>query len=70
LRMQKTVEGLSIAAISYYVVSLVLYLAKAAQAAGVPIKPEIAAGISIPFVIFIVWRLVRRIHKHLNKELS
>ncbi len=70
LRMQKTVEGLSIAAISYYVVSLVLYLAKAAQGAGFPVKPEIAAGISIPFVIFAVWRLVRRIHKRLNKELT
>ena len=70
LRMQKTVEGLSIAAISYYVVSLVLYMAKAAQAAGFPVKPEVAAGISIPFVIFAVWRLVRRIHKRLNKELT
>lgn len=70
LRMQKTVEGLSIAAISYYVVSLVLYVAKAAQEAGFPVKPEVAAGLSIPFVIFVVWRLVRRIHKQLNKELT
>jgi uncharacterized membrane-anchored protein len=70
LRMQKTVEGLSIAAISYYVVSLVLYLAKAAQAAGLPIKPEVAAGVSIPFVIFAVWRLVGRIRNRLNKELT
>jgi uncharacterized membrane-anchored protein len=69
LRLQSTVEGLSIAAISYYVVSLVLYLAKATQAAGVNVKPEVAAGVSIPFVIFLVWLLVRRIHKRLNKDL-
>jgi uncharacterized membrane-anchored protein len=70
LRLQSTVEGLSIAAISYYVVSLLLYVAKSAQAAGLPVKPEVAAGLSIPFVIFIVWRLVRRIHKSLHKDLS
>lgn len=69
LRLQSTVEGLSIAAISYYVVSLILYLAKSAQAAGLPVKPEVATGISIPFVIFVVWRLVRRIHKRLHKDL-
>lgn len=70
LRLQSTVEGLSIAAISYYVVSLILYLAKSVQAAGVAVKPEVVAGLSIPFVIFAVWRLVRRIHKHIHKGLS
>jgi uncharacterized membrane-anchored protein len=70
LRLQSTVEGLSIAAISYYVVSLLLYVAKSAQAAGLPVKPEVAVGLSIPFVIFIVWRVVRRIHTSLRKDLS
>ncbi|MBS4020177.1 MAG: DUF3422 domain-containing protein [Dechloromonas sp.] len=66
LRLQSTVEGLSIAAISYYVVSLLLYAAKAAKAAGVPIQPELAIGATIPLVLWGVWRLTRRIHNRLQ----
>ena len=51
LRLQQTVEGLSIAAITYYVVGIVGYGAKALQSAGVPIHPEVAVGIAIPIVI-------------------
>lgn len=66
LQLQSTVEGLSIAAISYYVVSLVLYAAKAAKAAGVSIQPELAAGASIPLVLWGVAWVTRRIHKRLR----
>lgn len=66
LRLQSTVEGLSIAAISYYVVSLLVYGGKALKAAGVPINPEIAAGALIPLVLWGVWRTTRRIHARLH----
>lgn len=68
LQLQSTVEGLSIAAISYYVISLLLYLAKAAKAAGLPIQPEIAAGVLIPPVLWGVWRLTQRIHSRLSAK--
>ena len=48
LKLQTTVEGLSIAAISYYVASLLLYAAKALNAVGVPIQPEMAVGAAVP----------------------
>ena len=67
LRLQSTVEGLSIAAISYYVVSLVLYGAKALKLAGVPIQPELAAGLMIPLVLWGVWKTVQRIHDKLHQ---
>ncbi len=66
LRLQSTVEGLSIAAISYYVVSLLLYGAKALKSAGVPLHPEMAAGALIPLVLWAVWRTTRRIHQKLH----
>lgn len=66
LRLQSTVEGLSIAAISYYVVSLVLYAAKAAQKLGLPWPPELVAGLSIPWVLWGVWQTVRRIHARIH----
>jgi uncharacterized membrane-anchored protein len=56
LRLQATVEGLSIAAISYYVVSLLLYVGKAVNGLGYAFNPEIAVGLSIPLVVWLVWR--------------
>lgn len=66
LRLQSTVEGLSIAAISYYVVSLILYVGKAGKAAGLPVHPELAAGAMIPLVLWAVWRTTRKIHEKLH----
>lgn len=68
LRLQSTVEGLSIAAISYYVVSLLLYGIKAAKAAGLPVNAEIATGALIPLVLWTVWRTIRRIHERLHAD--
>jgi uncharacterized membrane-anchored protein len=66
LRLQSTVEGLSIAAISYYVISLVLYLGKAGKAAGLPVDPEMLAGAAIPLVLWGVWRTTKKIHEKLH----
>ena len=68
LRLQSTVEGLSIAAISYYVISLLLYGGKALKSAGVPVNPEIAAGALVPVVLWVVWRTTRRIHAKLRVD--
>ena len=67
LQLQTTVEGLSIAAISYYVISLLLYVGKGAKAAGLPVHPEIATGALVPLVLWGVWRTTRRIHARLNR---
>lgn len=63
LRLQQTVEGLSVAAISYYVVSLLGYVYKAMKGGGAPINPDIAMGVSAPFVLLAMWWVVRRIRK-------
>lgn len=64
LRMQATVEGLSLAAITYYVVSLLAYGFKAMHHEGwLPISPELAAGAAIPMVLAGVWWTTRRIHR-------
>ena len=68
LRLQSTVEGLSIAAISYYVISLLLYLAKAGKAVGLPLHPELAAGALVPLVLWAVWRTTQRIHARLHSD--
>ena len=68
LRLQQTVEVLSIAAITYYVVGLVGYAAKALKEAGVHLSVEIVTGASIPFVVLAIWLAVRRVRKHLGVE--
>lgn len=63
LRLQETLEGLSTAAITYYTVNLIGYLATAGQAMGWPIRPELAIGLSIPVVgaaTILGVRLIRR----------
>jgi uncharacterized membrane-anchored protein len=63
LKLQSTVEGLSVAAITYYIVGLVSYLAKGAQKFGWPLSGEISAAIAIPFVAIGVWWSLRRLHR-------
>lgn len=63
LKLQSTVEGLSVAAITYYIVGLVSYLAKGAQKLGWPLSGEVSAAIAIPFVALGVWWSLRRLHK-------
>jgi len=65
LRLQHTVEGLSVVAISYYAVSLAAYLAApAAEAIGMQ-KP-LAMAILTPIVVFAVWFAVRRIRRAMH----
>jgi uncharacterized membrane-anchored protein len=64
LRLQHTVEGLSVVAISYYAVSLVVYLAAPlAKAAG--IGKESVTGMLVLPVVGLVWLGIRRLRKHL-----
>jgi uncharacterized membrane-anchored protein len=63
LRLQQTVEGLSVAAVSYYVVGLVGYIAKGAIPADSSVKPEYVTAASVPLAILFVWWGVRRIRR-------
>jgi uncharacterized membrane-anchored protein len=64
LRLQQTVEGLSVAAISYYVASLLHYVFESAEHY-LPIDATVATGISIPFVVAVLATLLWRVkHRH------
>jgi uncharacterized membrane-anchored protein len=66
LRLQQAVEGLSVAAISYYVVGLVSYAGKAVKAAGLTVNPELVAGMLVPVIAAGVWMGLRRMHKSIH----
>jgi uncharacterized membrane-anchored protein len=69
LRLQATVEGLSVAAISYYVVGLFGYIVKGAHDAGWPVDPSIAMAGFVPIAVLLIWWIVRRVRtRHIGKE--
>lgn len=63
LRLQTTVEGLSVAAVSYYVVGLFGYLMKGLHDKGVPVDPTLASALFVPVAVLAIWWTVRRIRR-------
>jgi uncharacterized membrane-anchored protein len=68
LRLQRTVEGLSVAAISYYVLQLLLYPVAALTPAGARISRELLTAALVPAVVLIVWLLLRRARNSFANE--
>jgi uncharacterized membrane-anchored protein len=68
LHLQQTVEGFSVAAITYYAVGLLSLLYKGLEAMGLPIDHEIATGISVvPVLVLVAWG-VRRIRVAIQRR--
>lgn len=63
LKLQQTVEGLSVAAITYYVVGLIGYAAKALHAGGIALDYELIEGLSIPVVLVVIALVTRRLKR-------
>ena len=68
LRLQQTVEGLSVAAITYYIVGLVYYAAKGVLPIDGHFKPEQIAAAAIPVALGLVFFGLRRLRKSLDKH--
>lgn len=69
LRLQTTVEGLSVGAVSYYVVGLFGYLMKGLQDEGVPINVTLATALFVPVAVLGIWWVVQRIRrKHIGAQ--
>ena len=66
LRLQETVEGLSVVAISYYAVSLASYLLYPLEAATGLSKNFMTALVTIP-VVLLVWAAIRRLRRAVEK---
>ena len=64
LRLQQTVEGLSVVAISYYLIGI---LSKLIEGIGVyaHVETKLVSLAVIPVVVFLVWYGIRRLRKHI-----
>ena len=71
LRLQQTVEGLSVVAISYYTISIVAYIAKAVDGivlpGGVHLKDDVITALAVVPVVALVYGLVHRVRRHLDR---
>ena len=65
LRLQRTVEGLSVVAISYYAVNLAAYLVYP-FAEGIGLGKGATMAALTPVVLVLTWLMVRRIRQHLD----
>ena len=68
LRLQQTVEGLSVAAITYYVVGLVSYLVSGAHGVALPVDGDVITAVSVPLVLGLVAWGLRRARRRLTGE--
>lgn len=71
LQLQQTVEGLSVAAISYYVLGLLGRFISGIPSIHDIIEPGLLNSMMVPVVILIIWWTVRRIrlsHNEIDKE--
>ncbi len=70
LRLQTTVEGLSVAAITYYVVGLFSYIVKAGHDSGrMTTEPSIVTAAFVPIAALTIWWIIGRIRrKHIANE--
>lgn len=68
LRLQQAVEGLSVVAITYYLMGLLSYVWEGFMWVGWPWSKKITFAVAVPLVMFIAWRIIhgvkRRVHGH------
>ena len=68
LRLQQTVEGLSIAAIVYYMAGVAGYLAKGGRSLGAPLDVDLFVGLSVPLLALLAYGAVRRARRRARES--
>jgi uncharacterized membrane-anchored protein len=68
LRMQQTVEGLSVAAITYYAAGLIGYLAKPLKSVWPALNPDWIVAAAVPLLAFGIWSAVHRLRRELIRD--
>jgi uncharacterized membrane-anchored protein len=66
--LQSAVEGLSVAAVTYYGAGLVGYVVKGMKSAGWALSPDVAVALSIPVIGLVVWWGIRRLHRQVEAD--
>ena len=68
LRLQQTVEGLSVVVICYYILALVGIGADGLKAFGLQVDPYMLKGIALPVIVVVVFVAIHRLRHHLSEK--
>jgi uncharacterized membrane-anchored protein len=66
LKLQSTVEGLSVAAITYYLTGLVHHVSEGLEEHGWPYSVSTTTAAAVPLIALVVWLFMRRLHRRLK----
>jgi uncharacterized membrane-anchored protein len=67
LRLQQMVEGVSVAAMAYYLMGLLDYVLNAVKLSGFSVNKVMVKGFAVPIILLSTWLLVRFAIRYINK---
>jgi uncharacterized membrane-anchored protein len=68
LRLQQAVEGLSVVAMTYYLMGLLGYLYDGLAWTGLPLNKKVGFAIAVPLVMLVVWRVIHGVKRRVQRE--
>jgi uncharacterized membrane-anchored protein len=68
LRLQQAVEGLSVVAITYYLMGLLGYVYEGLAGTGLPFSKKLAFAIAVPLVMLVVWSVIHGLKRRVHRE--
>ena len=66
LRLQQAVEGLSVVAITYYLMGLLGYLWEGIAWAGWPWGKKLTFAVAVPVIMLVAWRIIRGVRRRVQ----
>jgi uncharacterized membrane-anchored protein len=67
LRLQQAVEGLSVVAMTYYLMGLLGYLYEGLAWTGIPLDKKIGFAIAVPVVMLAVWKVIHGVRRRIEQ---
>jgi uncharacterized membrane-anchored protein len=68
LRLQQAVEGLSVVAMTYYLMGLAGYLYEGLAWAGLSFNKKVGFAIAVPVVMLLVWRVIHGVKRRVQRD--
>ena len=68
LRLQQAVEGLSVVAITYYLMGLLGYVFEAFAWAGWPWSKKVTFALAVPIIMLLAWRVIHGVKRRVHRD--
>jgi len=68
LKLQQTVEGISIIALAYYGLGLLKIILKGMKSAGLPLNPDIAVFLLAPVLVYAIWKYAHKLSVYMGEK--